>query len=309
MSKRQFLEDMVQSIMENKIETAREKFHQYVVESAREIHASLIENDELEDGIDGEETVEESFEEVVEADVDDNADFGADVEAGGDDMGMEMDPDQDGDNDAMGDHVEVEVSELDQVKAMLADLQAKFAEITGEEAPGMGEEGEESIEGEDGEVVDGEVEEGVFESDDMDKDDMGGEEDETMEESTDFDLTEEDLLGLEEGWSEVHVKMDGGEQGGGKFAGGEKNTKTPLADKTEQSVKAEDMVSKKDNHKGYEREKAPAVAPAKTHATNIMTSGKKAWTGVNAKMDGAEQGHGKFATPEKSKTTPVADKK
>lgn len=37
-----------------------------------------------------------------------------------------------------------------------------------------------------------------------------------------------------------------------------------------------------------------------------MTSGKKAWTDVNAKMDGGEQGGGKFATPEKSKTTPVA---
>lgn len=307
MSKRQFLEDMVQSIMENKIETAREKFHQYVVESAREIHASLIETDELEDDID--ETVEESFE-VVEADSEETTDFGADVSAEGDDMGEmggEMDPDHDGDDDTMGDHVEVEMSELDQVKALLADLQAKFAEITGEEAPGAEEAGEDmDLDG--GEVVDGEVEESVFESDDMDSDDQEGDKDETMEESTDFDLTEEDLLGLEEGWSEVHVKMDGGELDG-KFAGGEKNTKTPLADKTEESVKAEDMVSKKDNHKGYEREKAPAVAPAKTHATNIMTSGKKAWTGVTAKMDGAEQGHGKFATPGKTVHTPVAGKK
>lgn len=311
MSKRQFLEDMVNSIMENKIEDAREKFHQFVVESAREIHASLIETDELEDDID--DTMEESFEEVVETDSDEDTDFGADVGVGGEDlsdMGDDVDPDMDGDNDSEEDHVEVEVNELDQVKAMLADLQAKFAEITGEGEP---EEAGDDFGGE-GEEVDmgdeGEVEESVFEADDMegDKDEDGDEDsDDTMEESTDFDLTEEDLLGLEEGWSEVKVSMDGGELDG-KFATPEKTVKTPVADKEEKEVDAKDMVSKQDAHKGYEREKSPAVAPAKTHATNIMTSGKKAWSEEHPKMDGQEQGGGKFATPEKSKTTPVAKK-
>ncbi|MCK9532693.1 MAG: hypothetical protein M0R77_19575, partial [Gammaproteobacteria bacterium] len=165
MSKRQFLEDMVNSIMENKIEDAREKFHQFVVESAREIHASLIETDELEDDID--DTMEESFEEVVETDSDEDTDFGADVGVGGEDlsdMGDDVDPDMDGDNDSEEDHVEVEVNELDQVKAMLADLQAKFAEITGEGEP---EEAGDDFGGE-GEEVDmgdeGEVEESVFEA-------------------------------------------------------------------------------------------------------------------------------------------------
>ena len=298
MSKRQFLEDMVNSIMENKIEDAREKFHQFVVESAREIHASLIETDELEDEIDDGETVEESFE-VVEAGDDEGADIGAEVELGDEELGPEMDGEGEAEEAAP---VEVEASELDQVKALLADLQAKFAEITGEAAP-EAEAGEE-VEVADDAGVDAGVEENYFESEDMGDDQKDQEE--SIDESSDFDLTEEDLLGLEEGWTEVKVTMDGGELDG-KFAGGEKNTKTPVATKTETAVKAGDLVSKQDAHKGYTKEQAPA-APMKSDSDNVSASGKKAWTGVTPKMDGQEQGGGKFATPDKSKTTPVAKK-
>lgn len=290
MSKRQFLEDMVQSIMENKIDDARQSFRQFTIESAREIHASLIENDELEDDIDDAgETVEESFEEVVEAG-DESEDFGAGVDVevdGGEEIG-----DVDGDVEVAGEEegtVEVEVNELEELKAKLAELQAKFEEATGLVVDSAAEEAGEE------EAVVGD-EEG-FEA---------PAEEENVEESNDFDLTEEDLLGLEEGWTEVKVTMDGGELDG-KFAGGEKNTKTPVATKTEGQVDAKDLVSKQDAHKGYAKENAPA-APKHNDADNAMASGKKAWTGVTAKMDGQEQGGGKFATPEKSKTTPVAKK-
>lgn len=302
MSKRQFLEDMVNSIMENKIEDAREKFHQFVVESAREIHASLIETDELDDDIDGDETVEESFEEVVEAG--DDADIGAEVEMGGEEVGPEFEVGAEGEAEEEA-PVEVEVSELDQVKALLADLQAKFAEITGEAAPDA-EAGEEVSVADDVDA-EGEVEENYFESEELDGEQQDAEDlVNGVDESVDFDLTEEDLLGLEEGWTEVKVSMDGGELDG-KFAGGEKNTKTPVATKSETAVDAKDLVSKQDAHKGYNKEAAPA-APKHNDSDNSMASGKKAWTGVTPKMDGQEQGGGKFATPEKSKTTPVAKK-
>lgn len=311
MSKRQFLEKMIENLIENDVDSARANFHQFVVESAREIHSSLIETDELEndlDDADGEnnengEKVEESFEMFEDGEGDIGADIGSDGSmggsAGGDDTGgddsddgEEVDPDHDGDDDSAGDHIEVSIEDFDDLKAELAALQAKFDSLNPE--AGEGEEAGEEGFGGDEEGFHGPAEE------------VGFGDEEGMEEG--FDLTEEDLLGLEESWSEVSVKMDGGELDG-KFATPEKSVKTPIADKTEDSVKAADMVSKKDNHKGYEREAAPSVAPAKTHATNTMTSGKKAWSGVTAKMDGQEQGGGKFATPEKSKTTPVATKK
>lgn len=298
MSKRQFLEKMIEDLIENNQESARANFHQFVVESAREIHASLIETDELEDDLDDAdgEKVEESFEVVSEDDGE--GDIGGEIPATGDDgfggddtdggEGEEIDPDHDGDNDEAGDHVEVSIEDYDDLKAQLAALQAKFDALNpeGEEA---GEEGE------------GEEVEAPFQE--MGHEDHDGLEDGEMEEG--IDLTEDDLLGLEECWTEVKVSMDGHEQGDGKFAGGEKNTKTPIAHKEEKDVEAKDLVSKQDAHKGYEREKAP-VPPVKSDSRNVSPSGKKSWSEVTAKMDGQEQGGGKFATPEKSKTTPVA---
>lgn len=305
MSKRQFLEKMIENLIENDVESARANFHQFVVESARDIHSSLIESDELEDDLGDEdkdgETVEESFEVVSE----DEGDIGAEIpgdmggaegdDFGGDEMGgegEEIDPDHDGDNDAEGDHIEVEMTDYDDLKAQLAALQAKFDSLNPE--AGEGEEAGEEGEGEGEEVeVPFHEEMGSEESHD---DEMGHE----MEEG--FDLTEEDLLGLEESWTEVKVTMDGKEQGGGKFAGGEKNTKTPLATREKEEV----LASKKDNHSGYEREKAPE-APMKSDSTNVMASGKKAWTEKTQHNTEDEIGDGeKFATPAKSKTTPVA---
>ncbi len=74
----------------------------------------------------------------------------------------------------------------------------------------------------------------------------------------DFDLTEEDFLDLEEGLKQVDVKM-GGEQGGGKFAGEETQTKSPVAQRDKSDVRAgsKDMISTRDDHGGYSRESEP----------------------------------------------------
>jgi hypothetical protein len=282
MSKRQFLEKMIENLIENDVETARANFHQFVVESAREIHASLIETDELDHDIDEEaETVEEA-EEVM--------DFGADVDAGeevemGDEMEMagemEMEPEAvEGDESEQEAPVEIEMDDFEELKSQLAALQAKFDSLNPE-----------SDDSEEAGMAD-EMEMGPVD------DSMGDE----MEES--FDLTEDDLLGLEESWTEVKVSMNGEEQGGGKFAGSEKNTTTPIATRE----KAEGLGSTQTAHKGYEREKAPAV-PMKNDAENVSPSGKKEWSEVKQHNTEDEVGHGeKFATPAKSTTTPIAKK-
>lgn len=287
MSKRQFLEKMVESLIDNNIEDARGNFHQFVVESAREIHGSLIETDELEDDLD---TVEEVVEEA------EGEDFGAEIEADGDvegeDMGGDFGGEVEGDiegEEVASEPVEVDADDVEAIKAQLAELQAKFDALTG------GEEAGEEVE------VDAEV----VPSDDFGGDDFGGEAEGEVEEGFDTELTEDDLLGLEEAFHEIKVSMDGKEQGGGKFAGSETNTETPLACKEEGSVKATDLMSKKDNHSGYEREKAPE-APLKSDSENVMKSGKGAWKEVHVKMDGQEQGGGKFAGGEKNTKTPIA---
>ena len=292
MSKRQFLEKMIENLIENDVENARANFHQFVVESAREIHASLIETDELEGDIDEDgETVEETIEEADEVmDFGAGVDAGEEVEMGGeaDEAGeMEMEPEAiEGDEAEQEAPVEIEMTEFEDLRSKIAELQAKFDSIQPEaEAPADSEEAGMADEMEMGPVDDS----------------MGDE----MEES--FDLTEDDLLGLEESWTEIKVSMNGEEQGGGKFAGSEKNTETPLADKEDKDVKATDLVSKQDAHKGFEHEKAPAV-PVKSDSRNVAPSGKKSWSEIHVKMDGHEQGGGKFATPEKSKTTPLPKK-
>lgn len=289
MSKRQFLEKMVESLIDNNIEDARGNFHQFVVESAREIHGSLIETDELEDDLD---TVEEVVEEA------EGEDFGAEIEAdgdvagddmGGDDFGgEEVGGDVEGGEEATAEPVEVDAEDIDAIKAQLEELQAKFDALTGGSDVG-------------GEEV--EVDAEVIPGDEFGGDDFGGEGE--VEEGFDTELTEDDLLGLEEAFSEIKVSMDGKEQGGGKFAGSETNTETPLACKEEGSVKATDLMSKKDNHSGYEREKAPE-APMKSDSENVSANGKGAWKDVHVKMDGQEQGGGKFAGGEKNTKTPVA---
>lgn len=282
MSKRQFLEQMVENLIDNDIESARGNFHQFVVESAREIHASLIETDELEDDL-GDEVIEEVF----EADSEETTDFGAEIDAEGDEveMGAMGDEEMGGEEEAPAEEtVEVEVNNIDDIKAQLADLQAKFDELTGANMDEMPTE----------EVP----------AEEMPAEEFGAEETVDVEESEDFDLTEDDLLGLEEAFQEVKVTMDGGELDG-TFAKSETSTETPVADKDEGHVKSTDLMSKQDAHKGFDKEKAPE-APLKSDSENVSKSGKDAWKDVHAKMDGGEQGDGKFATPDKSNTTPVA---
>ena len=309
MSKRQFLEKMLEDLINEDLESARGNFHQFVVESARDIHSSMIESDELDetlaieedvetDGADGEDSDEGKDGMMSEADGD-AEDFGGAMggdDTGGDDDGgeaVDADGSPFGGDEGGEEHEEtvtVELNDLDDIKAQMAALQAKFDALVAGEEP-AGEEGDMGVDaagfpGEDTDGADEVAESGEF----------------------DFDLTEEDLLGLEEGLREVKVTMDGAEQGGGKFAGSETKTVTPIAAHTSGPLNPKKIGSEQDAHKGFEREKAP-VPPIKNTAENVKKREKEEWHEDHSKNSEAEIGDGPaFATPAKTTKTPVATK-
>ena len=130
----------------------------------------------------------------------------------------------------------------------------------------------------------------------------------------DFDLTEEDFLDLEEGLKQVDVKM-GGEQGGGKFAGEETNTKSPVADKDSSKLLgtgSKDMISKRDDHGGYKRETEPTSGSlphsednSKDKASTPSSVGKGGGLEKQSGYGEGEVGAGKFAGQETNVKSPI----
>lgn len=130
----------------------------------------------------------------------------------------------------------------------------------------------------------------------------------------DYDLTEEDFLDLEEGLKTIDVKM-GGEQGGGKFAGEETQTVSPVADKDSSKLLgtgSKDMISKRDDHSGYNRESEPTSGKL-PHAEDNSKDKASPLTDV-AKGGGLEKqkgygegevGEGKFAGTETNVKSPI----
>jgi len=122
----------------------------------------------------------------------------------------------------------------------------------------------------------------------------------------DFDLTEEDFLDLEEGLKQVDVKM-GGEQGGGKFAGEETQTQSPVAQRDKSDVRAgsKDMISTRDDHTGYSRESEPGSGKlphsednSKDKASTPTSVGKGGGLEKQSGYGEGEVGDGKFAGTE-----------
>ena len=130
----------------------------------------------------------------------------------------------------------------------------------------------------------------------------------------DFDLTEEDFMDLEEGLKTVDVKM-GGEQGGGKYAGEETNVKSPVAQRDKSDVKADakSMVSKRDDHNGYDLENAPSHGDL-PHSGDNSRDHASTGTSQVAKGGGLEKqksygegevGVGKYAGQETNVKSPI----
>jgi len=130
----------------------------------------------------------------------------------------------------------------------------------------------------------------------------------------DFDLTEEDFLDLEESLKVIDVKM-GGEQGGVKFAGEESNVKSPVAQKDKSDVKASpsSLLSKRDDHVGYDLEDYPLsgdLPHAGDNSRDSANDGRKEVEkgGGVEKQKGygtGEVGKGKFAGTESNVKSPI----
>ena len=401
MTARKSLEEAIALLLNEDEENAHVAFHNFIIKSAQSIHESFIAEDDLDNDIDESEE-ETKDDEVNEADdseeVDESKDDKEEVDEGmfgrevasdqyfnrdeltteddmdmGDEGGdMEMgDAEAETDlGDEMGgeegEEVVLDASDVDELRAALDDLTAKFDAIAGggEEEMDMdmdmgGEEGgdmemdmemgaeepaEESMRFE---AKDEEVDESKDE--DLDEDDDSEEVDEAITHEPgvvkpglagadhagkhgkgdsvlmgpdaklpeaaefDFDLTEEDFLDLEEGLKQVDVKM-GGEQGGGKFAGEETQTKSPVAQRDKSDIKAgsKDMISTRDDHGGYSRESEPTSGKlphsednSKDKASTPTSVGKGGGLEKQSGYGEGEIGVGKFAGTETNVKSPI----
>lgn len=130
-----------------------------------------------------------------------------------------------------------------------------------------------------------------------------------------YDLTEEDFLDLEEGLKSVDVKM-GGEQGHGKFAGEETNTKSPVAtkDMSDIATDAKTGPSKQKEHGTYKLEAAPSNdslphSGENNHDKAEGTPGRSSVAGhggpESTSGQGGEQGKKKFAGTETNVKSPI----
>ena len=141
-------EKLIEYIINDEDQKARELFHDIVVEKSRDIYESIMEEESMEEAVHGQNDVEEMVDEITHEEA-----VGEEDEEGSE---MELDHDADaevGDELAMHadseeeEHEEIEDKVMD-IDAKLDELLAKFDEIMGhDEAPAMGdEEGEEEEE-------------------------------------------------------------------------------------------------------------------------------------------------------------------
>jgi len=169
MTDRAQFEAMLEALINEDHESAKEIFHNIVVGKSREIYAELLESDFEEDGEeameDGEEAMEEEAEEEMEEDGEEMEEEGADDEESDDEEGSEDDSEEDpfGGDEEEGGEGDMEDRVMD-LEDALEDLKAEFEQLmAGEEAeehdhPGIHDMG----------------------GDDMGMDDMGMDEEEGM---------------------------------------------------------------------------------------------------------------------------------
>ena len=172
MTDRNKFEQMLEHLINEDSDKAKELFHQLVVEKSREIYENILsedfqvneEDDEELDETDGDEEVDESNkeddEEVDESfgfaeggDEEDTGDIGGDA---GDDFVDDIDAGDEGDEEGMGGEGDIEDRVVD-LEDALDDLRAEFEALMGDEAGGDDMGGMDDMGG-----------------DDMGGDDMGG---------------------------------------------------------------------------------------------------------------------------------------
>jgi len=147
-------EQLIEYIINENEEKARELFHEIVVEKSREIYESIVDEEDLaetdmEKMVDEVATEEEAFAEAEDEEGGDLdiSDEGSEDEMNADDMDMDMDMDA-GEEDHhadVGGEEELEAKVMD-LESELDELQAKFDELMGEQGEDEMEMGDESSE-------------------------------------------------------------------------------------------------------------------------------------------------------------------
>lgn len=265
------LEKVLEYLINNQNDAAKELLHQVFIEKARAIHEDLInmeeedmdlegdegedfghevghhsdELDELSHEIESEETMAEADDEMDMDMADAEDDLGD--EMGSDDDMMDMDADADmGGDEPKGEMAGIE-STMDELEDALAALKAEFEKLEGGVADEASE--EEFASDEAGEEEAGEEEAGEEEF-------AADVEDEEMDESwlAEFDDLEESV-DLDKATIPSNAEV-----GAGKYAKAETNTKSPVAASQKDMFGAKPVVTGKGTAKsGYERETAPSA--------------------------------------------------
>ena len=165
MTDRNKFEQMLEHLINEESDKAKELFHQLVVEKSREIYENILSEDftteeadeeeldeaaeddeELEEAAEEDEDMEESFGFAEAGDEEDSGDIGGDA---GDDFVDDIDASDEGDEEGMGGEGDIEDRVVD-LEDALDDLRAEFEALMGdEEGGGMDDMGGDDMGGDD----------------------------------------------------------------------------------------------------------------------------------------------------------------
>jgi hypothetical protein len=322
------LEQAIVHLLNEENDKANELFHRYMVERARQIHESLRQG---EPDACSEEYFGESDLDGIESDADsdmvptgeDNAEFGAsEADAEGDeDAAGDLDDDVDGDDtygdDAVaGDDLGNEEETLDDIKASIDELIAKFDEMmgTGDDDADADAEGDDDNFGDDTDAGDDYSDEDSSEDEDHEDDFTGAddqsddvnesEDDEDGEDADDdFDAITESIIAELEKVSVAHA--DDKEIGTGKTVGGNKTSALPSKKADPADAKPVKIDSK--DHVGFEREPAPASKSLKK-AKNTRSKSTDGMEKVSKEGDKSSALNKDFAGSAGNDKSPLAKK-
>lgn len=294
--KKQKLEKVLEYLINDDEDNAKALLHDVFIEKAREIHESLIdEDDDLEDEDLGDMDDMDVGDEESEDYVDDGDMEGGDEEAEeelGDELG-----DEEVEEETVEDRIEDLESELEALKAEFRELAAIEDEEHGEDYDAPEEGGDDLDVDVDDEVMDDEfeVEEdgdgGVYpartagrrsrgEETDGHHRAGGGDTDGVYESDESLDWDDEDFLALDESavddLQDVNVKMTHDEVGDGAKVTPNNDSPIPQRDAGDRAGNAIAWEVQGSEHSGFDREKAPADVGGTGSKNPINTRGKAA---------------------------------
>lgn len=275
MTDRKKFEQMLELLINEETEKAKELFHDIVVEKSREIYESLLESD-----FEQEETTEGMDEEPTEG-MDEEPYEAADDEEGGDEPDMggdEESPDMGGDEEDMSD--EEQTDRILDLEDALEELKAEFEELMA--GGGMDDEGDEM-----GNLGGDATDDFMTDIEDEPKmDEFAFEEaDEDLEEEADEDLEEEmDDDSVEESMIREYVEKVATAKMGDDGA----NTKSIVAGKNDMGGTTANIVKGADGGKGGTQGGLANPSTKEDNAGNVNVPGAKAAT----KLKSVPKGHG-----------------